>query len=197
VVVASRNKDKVEELRRLLRGVPWRLLELDNVAGGEKIQWEEDGTTYRENAAIKANAVYVGTGLASLADDSGIEVKSLGGWPGVRTARWMGDGVPADQLSAGLIERIAELPRDNRGATFVCAVALALPGPRGEIELFESEARVEGTLLVYPRGRQGFGYDPIFVPRGALHTMAEMSQSEKDEISHRGRALVQLLAELR
>ena len=196
MVVASRNQGKVDELRRLLAALPWRLLDLKQVPNGRGIEWEEDGATYRDNAAIKARAVYAGTGLASLADDSGLEVKSLGGWPGLHTARWMGAGASADQLLEGLTERVAKLAPGKRGAIFVCAMALALPGPRGELELIQSEARLVGSLLPQPRGRQGFGYDPIFVPKGERRTMAEMSQAEKDEISHRGRALRALLGAL-
>ena len=193
MVVASRNKGKVEELRRLLQAVPWRLLELDNVAGGEGIQWEEDGTTYRENAAIKATAVCAGTGLPALADDSGIEVRSLGGWPGIQTARWMGPDVSSDQMLVGLIERIAKLPASKRAGSFVCALAMALPGSYPEIRLIESEARLEGSLVTAPRGQRGFGYDPIFVPNGERRTMAEMSQAEKDSLSHRGMAVRELI----
>jgi XTP/dITP diphosphohydrolase len=196
VVVASRNQGKVNELRRLLRGVPWRLLDLEHAPNGHEIEWEEDGATYLENAAIKARAVHAGTRLASLADDSGLEIKALGGWPGVHTARWMGVGVSADQLLAGLTEKVAKLDPGSRGAIFVCAVALALPGNHGDIELFQSECRLEGTLLYKPRGWSGFGYDPIFVPQGEQRTMAEMSQNQKDRISHRGMAVRQLLADM-
>jgi XTP/dITP diphosphohydrolase len=194
--VASRNEGKVDELRRLLRGIPWRLLELDKVAGGTEIQWVEDGTTYRENAAIKARAVCSGTGLPSLADDSGIEIRSLAGWPGIHTARWMGPHVSSDQLLAGLIERIARLAPQSREGSFVCALALGLPGSHGEVELVESEARLDGSLVTEPRGRRGFGYDPIFVPKGEQRTMAELSQAQKDRISHRARAVRKLLARM-
>lgn len=196
VVVASRNRGKVAELRRLLRAVPWRLLALDHAPGGPEIEWVEDGATYRENAAIKARAVYIATGMPSLADDSGIEVGALDGWPGVHTARWMGEGVAAGQLVLGLTERIARLPLEKRRASFICALALALPASGGDADLLVAEARVEGTLLTKPRGRRGFGYDPIFVPQGEQRTMAEMRQAHKDEISHRGMAVRQLLADL-
>ncbi len=196
MVVASRNRGKVDELRRLLRGVPWRLLDLDQVSGGKAIEWDEEGTTYRENAAIKAIAVCAGTGLASLADDSGIEVRSLGGWPGVHTARWMGPGTSTDQMLAGLVEQLGKVAPGKREASFVCALALALPGDHGEVGLIESEARLEGCIVDRPRGRRGFGYDPIFVPHGEGRTMAQMSQAEKDQISHRGQAVRKLLARL-
>jgi XTP/dITP diphosphohydrolase len=196
VVVATRNQGKVNELRRLLQGVPWRLLDLDQAPNGHEVEWEEDGATYLENAAIKAKAVYAATRLATLADDSGLEIRALGGWPGLHTARWMGTGVSGNQLLIGLTERVAQLDPGSRGAIFVCAIALALPGARGEMEFFQSEGRLEGTLLYKPRGRSGFGYDPIFVPQGERHTMAEMPQEQKDGISHRGMAVRQLLAEI-
>jgi XTP/dITP diphosphohydrolase len=196
VVVASRNRGKVAELRRLVRGVPWRVLDLDQALGGTEIEWEEDGASYRENAVIKATAVCAATGLASLADDSGIEVASLGGWPGVHTARWMGPTASADQMLVGLIERVAKVAPLKREGSFVCALALALPGTHGEIGVIESEARVDGMLLTTPRGSRGFGYDPIFVPKGEGRTMAEMSQAQKDRLSHRGQAVRKLLTDL-
>jgi XTP/dITP diphosphohydrolase len=186
----------VNELRRLLRAVPWRLLDLDLVIGGPGVRWREDGATYSENAAIKARAACAATGLPSLADDSGIEVVALDGWPGIRTARWMGEGVTAEQLMSALAQRIATLAPDQRAAIFVCALALAMPRFPGEPESLIAEARLDGVLLTQPRGRRGFGYDPIFVPRGETCTMAEMSQSRKDEISHRARAVRKLMSRI-
>lgn len=195
-MVASRNAGKAAELRRLLRGMPWRLLELDQAPGGHEIEWVEDGATYRENAVIKARAVCTRTGLPALADDSGIEVLALGGWPGLHTARWMGEGATPTQLLHGLIERIAGLPEPSRRASFVCALALAVPVAGSEPSLIEAESRLDGTLVTEPRGRLGFGYDPVFVPSGEQRTMAEMSQAHKDEISHRAMAAQQLLAKV-
>ena len=196
VVVASRNRGKAAELRRLLRAVPWRLLELDQAPGGHEIEWVEDGATFLENAIIKARAVCASTGLPALADDSGIEVPALAGWPGIQTARWMGEGATPGQLLRGLTERIASLPEASRRASFVCALALALPVPGSEASLIVTESRLDGTLVTEPRGRGGFGYDPIFIPQGDQRTMAEMSQAHKDEISHRAMAARQLLAKL-
>jgi XTP/dITP diphosphohydrolase len=196
VVVASRNSGKVAELRRLLRALPWRLLELDQAPSGHEIAWVEDGTSYLENAVIKALAVCAGTGLPSLADDSGIEVPALDGWPGIHTARWMGEEATPAQLLQGLTERIANLPDESRRASFVCALALALPGSGSEPSLITTESRLHGHLVTAPRGRRGFGYDPIFIPSGEQRTMAEMSQAHKDEISHRAGAARLLLAKL-
>ena len=156
----------------------------------------EDGASYLENAEIKARAVCRGTGLPALADDSGIEVQALGGWPGIHTARWMGETATPAQLLQGLTDRLATLPESSRQAQFICALALAVPGSNSEIELVLTESRLEGTLVTEPRGSRGFGYDPIFIPKGEERTMAEMSQAHKDEISHRGMAARQLLARL-
>jgi XTP/dITP diphosphohydrolase len=197
VVVASRNAGKAAELRRLLRGVSWRLLEMDQAPGGHEIEWVEDGATYLENATIKAKAVSKGTGLPALADDSGIEVAALGGWPGLHTARWMGEGATTTDLLQGLIKRVGELPENQRRATFVCALALVLPAAGTESALIVTESRLDGTLVTKARGRSGFGYDPIFIPTGEQRTMAEMSQAHKDEISHRALAAQQLIRKLR
>jgi len=196
VVVASRNRGKAAELRRLLQAMPWRLLELDQAPGGHQIEWVEDGATYLENAVIKARAVSAGTGLPALADDSGIEVPALGGWPGIHTARWMGDVATPTQLLQGLTERIAGLPEESRRATFICALALTVPEPGSDASLIVTESRLDGRLVTEPRGRGGFGYDPIFIPLGEQRTMAEMSRAHKDEISHRAMAARQLLAKL-
>lgn len=196
VVVASRNPGKAAELRRLLGSVSWRLLELDQAPGGHEVDWAEDGASYLENAEIKARAVCRGTGLPALADDSGIEVPALGGWPGIHTARWMGETATPAQLLQGLTDLLATLPVSSRQAQFICALALAVPGSNSEIELVLTESRLEGTLVTEPRGSRGFGYDPIFIPKGEERTMAEMSQAHKDEISHRGMAARQLLARL-
>ncbi len=196
VVVASRNAGKAAELRRLLRAVSWRLLEIDQAPGGHEIEWVEDGTTYLENATIKAQAVSKGTGLPALADDSGIEVAALDGWPGIHTARWMGEGATSTDLLRGLTKRVADLPEDQRRATFVCALAFVLPAAGAEAAMIVTESRLDGTLVTKPRGRSGFGYDPIFIPTGEQRTMAEMSRAHKDEISHRAMAARQLLAKL-
>jgi XTP/dITP diphosphohydrolase len=196
VVVASRNRGKLAELRRLLRPAPWRLLELDQAPGGAGLDWAEDGSSYQENAAIKARAVCRATGLPSLADDSGIEVRALDGWPGLLTARWLGEGATAAELLQGLAARVAQLSPAQRRGSFMCALVLAVPVPNQEPSLIVAEARLEGTLLTEPKGERGFGYDPIFVPDGEQRTMAEMSRADKDEISHRGRAARQLLAKL-
>ncbi len=193
VVIASRNRGKVAELALLLAGLRWDLRSVDDVAGGAEIRWDESGSTYSENAAIKAEAVCLGTGLPSLADDSGIELMALDGFPGVRSARWLGDDATEAQLRAALCSRIAALPEDERGARFVCVLALAVPRATGRCSVSFARGTVEGTLLVTPRGHGGFGYDPIFIPSGETLTMAEMARAQKDRLSHRGRAAQELI----
>lgn len=148
---------------------------------------EETGKTFEENALLKARAALAATGLPALADDSGLEVAALGGEPGVLSARW--EGLPDDAArNRRLLERLSG--REDRGARFVCVIALALPDGR---ELtFRGE--VSGWITSAPRGRQGFGYDPIFEPCGLGQTFAEATPQEKSAVSHRGRALQALLA---
>ena len=196
VVVASRNPGKVAEFRRLLEPTGWRVLSLDEAPRGDETSWEENAPTYLGNALIKAVAAASTTKLPSLADDSGVEVAALGGWPGLRTARWLGEEATSTQLREGLQARVAELPESQRHAAFVCALALALPEDRHPAAAVTAEARVEGDLLPAPRGSAGFGYDPIFIPDGETRTMAELPPAEKDARSHRGRAVRALLAAL-
>jgi len=193
VVIASRNRGKVAELAALLAALPWDLRAVDAVPGGAEISWDESGSTYDENAAIKAEAVCRGTGLPALADDSGIEVMALEGFPGVRSARWLGDDASEAQLRAALCSRVAILPEAERGARFVCVLALATPGAEGDCRITFARGSVEGTLLAIPRGQAGFGYDPIFIPSGEMLTMAEMERAQKDRLSHRGRAAQELI----
>ncbi|MGC8474026.1 MAG: non-canonical purine NTP pyrophosphatase, partial [Candidatus Dormibacteria bacterium] len=179
-----------------LQPTGWHLLALDEAPGGAATSWEEDRETYLGNALVKAVAAATSTRLPALGDDSGVEVAALGGWPGLNTARWLGDGATAAQLREGLQRRVADLPEERRQAAFVCALALAVPTVHGTLKTVTAEARVEGLLLASPRGRAGFGYDPIFVPAGETRTMAELDPEEKDFHSHRGRAVRQLLHSL-
>ena len=185
-VLASRNAHKLRELEALL--APHGLEALP----AEVELPPENGATFSENALVKAAAAARATGRPSVADDSGIAVAALDGGPGIHSARFAGEGA-SDQ------ENLAKLLRELEGATdrraaYVCALALVEPG--GERKVFE--ARCEGRLTDSPRGSGGFGYDPIFVPdvysHGPERTMAELPASEKDAISHRGRAAAKLLA---
>jgi len=193
LLVASRNRKKLAELRRVLdeAGVSGlRLLSLDDVAPFEEAP--ETGATFEENALAKARDAYEASGIASVADDSGLEVDALNGMPGVLSARWAGshgDDVANLRL---LLGQLQDVPDDRRGASFVSACALVSSAG-------ESVVRGEwaGRIARAPRGDGGFGYDPIFVPEGSARSAGELTPAEKDAASHRGRALGVLLPALR
>lgn len=188
LVIASHNPGKVREIADLL--APFDL-EVTSAADFGLPEPEETGTTFAANAELKARASAKGTGLTALADDSGLAVRALGGAPGIYSARWAGP----DKDFAVAMERVERELGDNpdRGAAFICALALAWPD--GATEVFEG--RIEGTLTWPPRGTRGFGYDPIFLPEGDERTFAEMDPGEKHAISHRARAFAQLVDRLR
>jgi XTP/dITP diphosphohydrolase len=184
LLLASGSAHKVTELRRILdsASVSVEVVGLANVEPYPEPV--ENGATFEENALIKARVGFNQTGLVTLADDSGIEVDVLNQMPGVRSARWAGsdagDGVNLDLL----IRQIEDVDDERRSARFVCAMAVVT----GDQEIVVRGV-VEGNLARVPRGDHGFGYDPIFVPEGETRTTAEMTDEEKDAISHRGRAL--------
>jgi XTP/dITP diphosphohydrolase len=178
-VLATGNAGKAAELARLL-GADVEAQSIDVV---------EDAGSYAGNALIKARAAAaVAGGRIGLGDDSGIEVAALGGEPGLHSARWAGPG-DADR-NAALLARLAGAA--DRSAAFVCVLAAVLPGGRELV----AEGRVEGDLAEAPRGAGGFGYDPLFVPRGDTRSVAELTADEKDVVSHRGRAARALVAAL-
>ena len=188
LVIASHNKGKVREIAALLEGRG-----LDVVSAGELDlpEPEETGTTFVMNAELKARAAADLSGLPALADDSGLCVDALGGDPGIFSARWGGEAKDFG-MAMTLVERAlaATGPAPARTAHFVCALALAWPD--GHVEWFEG--RVDGTLVDPPRGDNGHGYDPMFVPDGHDRTFAEMDDTTKNEISHRADAFRQLVA---
>jgi XTP/dITP diphosphohydrolase len=195
VVLASRNQHKVAEVARILAArVPHlAVVGLDEVAP-DLPDIPETGSTFAENAFIKARAVASVTGMPAISDDSGICVDALNGMPGVRSARWSGQhGDDRANLDL-LLAQIDDLPDDRRGAQFVCAAAYVAPDGTELV----AEGILVGRLARAERGTNGFGYDPIFVPSGEDRTTAEMTPDEKDAISHRGRAfraLADLLAQ--
>jgi XTP/dITP diphosphohydrolase len=194
VLVASRNAKKCDELRRILSA--------EHVTGVEVVGLDavpafseapETGVTFEDNALAKARDAASATGLPSIADDSGLAVDALNGMPGVLSARWSGkhgDDLANLELVLG---QLADVPDERRGAAFVCAAALVVPGGR-EIVV---RGQWRGRLIRQCRGTNGFGYDPIFVPEGASLTSAELAPAEKDALSHRGRALRLLVPHLR
>ncbi|MGH2603139.1 MAG: RdgB/HAM1 family non-canonical purine NTP pyrophosphatase [Dehalococcoidia bacterium] len=195
VVLATRNRHKVSELRRILAGAG---LDVDLVgldAFEDVPDVPETGATFAENADLKARAVAAASGLPAIADDSGLCVDALNGMPGVLSARWAGAHGDDDANLDLVLGQIGDVPDDRRGAHFACAAAIALPGGSSRVV----EGRLDGSLIRERRGQNGFGYDPIFVPDGETRTTAEMSPGEKDAISHRGRAfraLARVVAEL-
>jgi len=183
IIVASRNSGKIGELEKLLSPLQIKILSLDDFPEVKEV--EEDGETYRENAIKKVQAVVKATGKMALADDSGLEVNALQGQPGIKSARFAGEGATDHEKNLKLLRLMENVPDDERGATFVCHVAIA--GPGGLLKVVEGSCR--GTIIREPRGGGGFGYDPLFIPFGYNQTFAELFPEVKNRISHRGRAL--------
>lgn len=198
LVLATRNPHKVVELRAILAQV---LTDEGHVAlddavvgldGFDVPEVIESGTTFAANALLKARAVVEATGLPGLADDSGLAVDVLGGAPGVFSARWSGTGDDAANVRL-LLAQLHDVPDGDRGAAFVCAVALVTPDGGEAVE----HGRLEGVLAREPRGSGGFGYDPVLVVRGSTRTLAEYEPAEKNAISHRGQAVRAVVPALR
>jgi XTP/dITP diphosphohydrolase len=193
IVLATRNRHKLIELRRMLEPLGVDLVGLDDVAP-EVGDLVEDGETFAENARSKARQAAAITGLPALADDSGLEVDALGGAPGVRSARFAGGHGDARANTALLLERLEGVPDAGRTARFRCVIALVDPAIDGE-PLFEGAC--EGRIAHAERGRGGFGYDPVFFLPDRGVTVAELDDREKDAISHRGQAVARLASYLR
>jgi XTP/dITP diphosphohydrolase len=211
LVLATRNAGKITELRRILEeaGFGGKLAGLEDFPGAPDVA--ETGSTFADNALLKARAIAAFTHLPAVSDDSGLTVNALNGMPGILSARWAGKhGDDRANLDL-LLGQLSDI--ENRGAAFICVAALALPGPdpagpeptgpepTGPDPAGGREWTVTGVLpgriIREPRGSNGFGYDPIFVPEGSTTTTAELTPAEKDAISHRGRAfraLVPLIA---
>ncbi len=191
VVLASRNRGKVAELQRLLSAELSDVIELkslDDVGITDEI--EENGTTFEENAEIKARAA-AASGFAGLGDDSGLAVDALGGAPGVYSARYAGEHGNDAANNAKLLTELSE--KTCRAAAFVCALALVFPDGR----VVRATGSVKGEILTSPRGEGGFGYDPLFYYPAFGKSFAELTREEKNEISHRGAAVRALAAELK
>jgi len=201
LLLASANQGKLRELRTILAGLPVELVGLAEAGLGEPPEVEETGDTFLDNALLKARAYAAWSGLAAVADDSGLEVDALGGAPGVRSARYAGPGADDRANLDKLLAALAGVPPARRTARFRCAAVLVDPGraggsgglkersgsPPGARE-WQAEAAWEGRVLEAPRGGGGFGYDPVFLPDGWDRTSAEVDQATKDAASHRGRA---------
>ncbi len=185
LILATRNAKKLAELRRILQA--------SNVDVGvtglseypEMPEVPETGATFTENALLKARAVVKHTGRPAVAEDSGLCIDALNGMPGVLSARWAGRHGDDEANLRLVLGQLADVPADRRAGHFACVAALVLPSGREHV----TEGTVSGRITDAPRGTNGFGYDPIFVPAGSELTTAEMSPEAKDAISHRGRAL--------
>jgi XTP/dITP diphosphohydrolase len=183
LVLASKNPGKIRELQALMAGSGITVIGLDPAAPDV----EETGTTFEENALIKARAACAATGLPALGEDSGLTVDALGGEPGIRSARWV-PGSDADRMYA-LLERMENVPDGQRAGQYVSTIAIVMPDGRERVVRGE----MEGFIGREPLGAGGFGYDPIFVlPSG--RTTAEISMEEKNAISHRGKSLAKAMA---
>lgn len=183
IVLATRNKKKIGEMKRITKNMSISILTLDDFPGCPEVV--EDGATFEENATKKARAVAAFTGKAALADDSGLEVYALEGAPGILSARFAGKGADDRKNTEKLLFEMRSVSIVQRGARFVCSIALAFPD--GSIYTFQGYA--DGTIGTEPKGARGFGYDPVFYPEGHDRTFAEMDDTEKDALSHRGQAL--------
>ncbi len=183
LLVATRNKDKLKELRALLADLDFEVISSADVPGLQEI--EEDQPTVRDNAIKKAIATAKFAKMLTLADDTGLEVDALNGEPGVRSARYAGDDVTYHENNKKLLANLAGVPADKRAARFRCVVAIA--DENGLVDTVEGICN--GAILPDERGGNGFGYDPLFVPDGQVKTFAELSSEVKNRVSHRAKAL--------
>lgn len=189
IVLASRNQKKIQELRRILDAAEVNVEVLGAEAFADLPEIAETGSSFVENAVIKAVAVAAHTGLPAVADDSGLCVDELNAMPGILSARWAGLRASDENNMQLVLEQMADVPDGRRGAQFRCAAALAVPAADGSVtDARAVEGELAGVLRVEPIGDNGFGYDPIFQPDGYDITTAQMESERKDVISHRGQA---------
>ena len=186
LLLATRNKGKIEEFRRILEDIAAgqiQLVGLDQFPDLHDV--DETGSTFEENALLKAREMCEASGIPAIADDSGLCVDYLNGDPGIFSARWAGSHGDDKANIAKVLTSLSDVPDEKRSAHFTCVAALALPDGRTHVE----EGKFEGWILREAIGDQGFGYDPIFRPDGYSISSAQMSAEEKDAISHRGKSL--------
>ena len=191
IVFATGNEGKMREVRLILQDLGFPVLSMKEA--GVSLDIEENGTTFAENAMIKARAVWEKTGGIVLADDSGLVVDYLGGEPGVYSARYLGEDTSYEIKNQAIIDRLADAKEEERTARFVSAIAAVLPDGSELV----TEGTVEGLIAHEPAGNGGFGYDPIFYLPEYGVTSAEISIEKKNEISHRGKALEAMKIKLR
>lgn len=182
ILLATRNKAKVKEYSRLLHGIPYEIVSLEDVGITQDVA--ESGQTFEENALIKAKTYAKQSSILAIADDSGLEVDALDGAPGVRSARYAGEGATDKERIDYLLDKMKDIPSKQMTARFRCVIAVATPA--GEVKL--CEGKCDGIITFEPKGKNGFGYDPIFYLPDRQLTMAELSMEDKNKISHRGKA---------
>lgn len=193
LLIATRNRGKVAEIRALLGMGALKNVQVVTLADLPNVgEPREEGKTFRENAKIKAMHYAQALKILCVADDSGLAVEALGGAPGVNSARYAGSNATDPENNALLLEDLKPHPRPWQAA-FVCVAIAVLPGR----VVAESEGRINGEIVPVPRGTGGFGYDPVFRVEGMATTMAELSTEEKNRISHRGKAMLGLIEELK
>lgn len=187
LIVASNNQHKISEIKKILEKLDMNVVSLKDA--GIDIEVEEDGKTFEENAYKKAKEVFdiVKDGYV-LADDTGLMVDAINGAPGVYSARFSGEGVTYEKNNAKLLDLLKNVQDKDRGAKFVCVMVLIM----GDSRIVKVRGEIEGRILREPRGKNGFGYDPLFYVEKFGKTFAEMSDEEKNSVSHRGRALEKL-----
>lgn len=184
LLVATRNRGKLNEISQMLLGVVGTVLCLEDIPDFPEIC--EDGKTFAENALKKAREASAATGLPAIGDDSGLVVEALGGQPGVYSARFAGEHATDEDNNRRLLNVMNGIPSEQRSGAFVCVLAYVTP--QGEEQLFTG--RIDGTILDAPQGSGGFGYDPLFLVEAFGRTMAELTLDEKNRISHRGQAVM-------
>lgn len=190
LIIATHNQGKLAELRALL-AQHVKDLRPEHVISAADLNLpdvKEDGLSFADNALLKARAVAAATGIAAVADDSGLSVDVLGGAPGIFSARWAGQHGDDEANNRLILAQLSDIAPEHRGAQFVCAAALVTPDGFEHV----AEGVLEGQLLTAPRGNGGFGYDPLFMPAGETRSTAELSADEKNAISHRARAFTAL-----
>ncbi len=191
LLLATRNRNKVIEMQQALEGTGWQVVMLSDIAGAPEV--EEDGATFEENALKKARSAVRFTGLWTIAEDSGLEIDALGGEPGVKSARYAGEGATDAERIRKVLGQLVAVRDERRTARFRCVMCIV--DSAGTERCFEG--RCEGRIAHSARGSSGFGYDPIFVPDGYDQTFAELGFGVKSKISHRARALQQVTEYLR
>ena len=194
--MATGNQNKVREIREMLEGSGIEIISMKDA--GITADIEENGETFEENAAIKAETIRDLSGQMVLADDSGLMIDAMDGGPGVHSARFMGEDTSYEIKNAAILKELENVPEEERGARFVCAMALAFPekdGVKPKTQIYRGV--FEGRIAYEAKGENGFGYDPIFFVPSWNMTSAEMSPEEKNAISHRGNALRQVVEALR